>query len=202
MKAKRSNYAGLIALLLIGAAGVFGVAVYIKKTPEAQNVPSTLQRDSGNRATSRASEGPASQSGSAQVLTPKSKGGDLSFDQSTESVPKGTDPIVYAVNRYLQNSHVTKPEAKVLGVRIDPDGVAEFDCTEAMETSVGSSDEQTLIQGISKTLSQFPNIKKAKFLVSGEVIDTWGNVDISNGIDVTNTPDATPPDGSSTQTGA
>ena|SRR5579862_1222842 len=199
MKAKRSNYTGLIALLLVGAAGVFAVGVYIKRTPEAQNVPSQIRRDSRN-ADNEAGHSTSKQS-TATVLTPKSKGGDLSFDKSDEPVPSGTDPIVFAVNRYLQNSHILPSTAKAISEQVDANGVAQIDCTEAMDKTVGSLDEQALIQGLSKTLTQFPNVKKAKFFVSGQVIYTWGNVDISDGIDVTNS-DVTPPVGSSTQNGA
>jgi len=191
MKAKRSNSAGVIAMLLIGAAGVYAVGFYIKKTPEAQNVPPPLHRtqsDKGNVGQ------PADQKSSVKIITPESHSGDLKLNQTDESVPTGTDPILFAVNRFFENSHITTPDAKVLNVDVK-EGVALINCTEAMDKGHGSSDEQALIQGLSKTLSQFANVKKFQVLVSGKPV-SWGNIDMSEPLDVT------PPDDSSTKTGA
>ena len=41
MKAKRTNYLGVFALLLVGAAGVYGVGSYIGQTPDARR-PSSV----------------------------------------------------------------------------------------------------------------------------------------------------------------
>lgn len=194
MKAKRSNLAGVVAMLLVGAAGVYAIGLYIGRTSEAQNVPQALHR------TSRTDEAaPSTKTGATdsqvKVLTPKSQGGNLSMDQATESVPAGTDPIVFAVNRYLENSHLLPAGAKVLKVEVK-DGVAMIDCTEAMDKTVGSSDEEALIKGLTKTLGQFPEITTAKFYVSGQQIQSWGNVDLTPGLDIKN------PDDTSKTTGA
>jgi len=197
MKAKRSNYAGMIALLLIGAAGVYAIGVYIKRTPEAQDVPAAIHRANHRDAkgSTPTDQADPSRKSSVTILTPKSDKGNLSFDESTDQVPEGQDPIVYVVNRYLQNSHILPSTARALSVQVQ-EGIAKVDCTEAMDKTVGSADEATLLQGFSKALSQFENVKKVQFFVSGRAIDSFGNVDISQGIDVKD------PDGSSTQPGA
>src|SRR5579862_2454617 len=167
MKGKRSNYAGVIALLLAGAVGVYAIGVYIKKTPDAENVPPAIHRmnttaNPGDKATP-STEG---QQSSVTIVTPHSAKGELSLPTKDVEVPQGQDPILFAVNGFFAGSHITPPEAKALGVEVK-DGVALIDCTEAMEKSYGSSDEQAIIQGLRKTLAQFPSVQKVQLFVSG-----------------------------------
>lgn len=182
MKAKKTNYAGVVALLLIGAAGVYGLGLYIRQTPEAAHVPASLRRPEPNH-DRQSRESDRATRAKATVLTPKSSGGDLSFESATEDVPQGTSPIVFAVNRYLENSHITPPQARALTVDVK-DGVAYISFTPAMDQTYGSSDEQALLQGISKTLEQFPDLHKFLMEVNGQAIQTLGNVDTSQPLEI------------------
>jgi hypothetical protein len=190
----------MIALLLVGAGGVYAVGVYIGKTPEAQKIPSPLRRDSQSTEHSKPSnQATGHQKSSAVVLTPKSKGGDVSFDATTEDVPEGTDAMVFAVNRYLENSHIVPSGAKAIGAEIKG-GVAYIDCTEAMDKTYGSSDEMTLLKGLGKTLAQFPGVTKMQFLVSGKPISSFGNVSLDSPVDVVDKDDSTTKSGESSTT--
>jgi hypothetical protein len=184
MKAKKTNYAGVIALLLLGAAGVYGVGFYIGRTPEAGKVPDAIRRD---QPAVKGDPSPepiqATELSSVKVFKPSSAGSDLSFEEATEAVVAGTNPIVFAVNRYLENAGITPKEARALSVELK-EGVAYIDVTEKMQGSYGSSDERTLIQGLCKTLSQFPDVQKFQFLISGKPMEPWGNVDLSEPLDV------------------
>lgn len=197
MKAKRTNFAGIFALLLVGAVGVYAVSAYIKSTPEARDVPAGLLRAPSKQ--NALQPGTGSNKASTRVFTPKSSNGSLSFETASEAVPEGIDPRVFAVNRYLENTHITPAGARVLKVEVK-DGLALFDCTEALDKTYGTADEMTLIQGLIKTLSQYPEVKRAQFFVSGKVIETWGNVDISQGLDISG--DTTSPGGTATPNGA
>lgn len=184
MKAKRSNYAGVIALLVVGAAGVYAVGLYVGRTPEAQTVPTEVRRHEDGKMPPPATHLEKKEQSSATVLTPKSHDGNLRFDSATESVPDGSDPVVFAVNRYLENSHLLLPEAKALHCEVK-EGTAFIDVTEAMEKkSLGSTDEAALFQGISKTLAQFPDVKKVQFLISGKPMEPIGNIDTSQPLDI------------------
>jgi hypothetical protein len=196
MKAKKTNYAGVIALLLLGAVGVYGIGFYIGRTPEAAKVPPDIRREKPLVQQEPSNDiKPASELSSVKVLSPRSKGADLSFEEATEAVTEGKDPIVFSVNRYLENAGITPKEAKALSVEVK-EGVAYIDVNEKMQGSYGSSDERTLIQGLCKTLAQFPEIKKFQFLISGKPMQPWGNVDLSEPLDVR------PADGQSTSHGA
>jgi hypothetical protein len=197
MKAKKTNYAGVIALLLIGAAGVYGVGFYIGRTPEASKVPDAIRRETPSVQKEPENEpSHGTELSSVKVLTPKSKGGDLTFEETTEAVGEGKDPILFAVNRYLENTGITPKEARALNLDLK-DGVANIDVNEKMQGSYGSSDERTLIQGLCKTLAQFPEINKFQFFISGKPMEPWGNVPMDEPLDVR------PPDGDqSTSPGA
>lgn len=178
MKAKRSNTTGIIVLLLIGAAGVYGLGSYLVRTPEAGEVASNVRRADALENHDSKPDKTQSHEKSAQIMTPVLDGEKLSFTAKTETVPDGTNPMVFAVNRFFETSHIMPSGARVLSVDIKDD-TAFFDCTEQAEKTFGAMDERTLLQGISKTLQQFPNLKKFQFLVSGTPIDTWGGVDMS-----------------------
>lgn len=201
MKAKRSNLGGVIALLLIGAAGVYGVGVYVKKTPEAEHVAPAIHRTSEDGNVKPADRASTDNQSSVKILTPKSKGADLSMDEATESVPDGTDAKVFAINRFLENTHITPSNARALSIDIKGD-VAYVSFNEAMQKSYGSSDERTILQGLCKTLAQFPEVKKVQFEIDGKPMDSIGNVDLSQPLDVRNTEELSPADEKSTPPGA
>lgn len=78
---------------------------------------------------------------------------------------------------------VIPPSTKVLGVKIDNQGVATVDFSaEVLHANVGASGEAMGIASIVNTLTEFPNIKKVSFVVNGKVdqaMDWWGHVGLS-----------------------
>lgn len=177
---KSRNPAAVIALLLVGVAGVYGLGMYLGRTPEAGQVANDMRRaEAQEHHEAPPAQKPQADKKKATILTPKAKGEDLSFEASKEEVPAGTDPMVFAVNRFFQTSHILPSSAKVLSVEVK-DGTAFFDCTEAADKTFGALDERTLIQGVAKTLQQFHELKKFQFLVSGKPIETWGGVDMAS----------------------
>ncbi len=188
MKKAKTNYFGAFALLAIGAAGAVGITSYIQKTPDAQKVPEGIRREEANRRRHapdvEASVQPDQQADhTIIVLTPESKNGDLTFTSKTESVPDKVEPIVFAVNRYLENTGFVDPKAKALAVQLK-DGMAHIDVTEAFETSYGSLDERTVLQGLQRTMGQFAEVKTFAFYVSGKQVTTLGNADLTDPIRV------------------
>src|SRR4051794_1306393 len=125
MKAKRTNPAGIIGLLLLGAAGVYAVGVYIKKTPESQNVPPALHRS--DKPAAQAEPNQDKPRTSVKIVTPSSSRGNLRLDEANTDVPEGEDPVLFAVNGFFQASHITPANAKALRVEVDSDGVAQID---------------------------------------------------------------------------
>lgn len=190
MKKAKTNYVGALALLLIGAGGVFAIGSYIKSNPDAQHVPANVRRPEPSK---QHENRPApdvevttnheTERERVLVLTPESKDGNLTFTSKMETVPSSQKPIVFAVNRYLENTGFVDKKAKALSVDIH-DRVAHIDVTEAFETSYGSSDEQTVLQGLQKTMGQFTDIDKFAFYVSGKQVTSLGNADLTDPIEV------------------
>lgn len=180
---RKTNFTGVVLLLLIGAAGVFGISWYLKDTPEARSVgPAARRQEPQTRVTERAPEH-STQKETVSIFTARPTSGDWTFDQKPEEVPAGTSPIVFAVNRYLEQLPFVPRRARAVAVEVK-DRVAYIDCTEAMQKTYGSSEEGILLQGLGRTLGQFANVDKMEFLISGTPIDTFGNVDASQGLDV------------------
>lgn len=180
---RKTNLTGVVLLLVVGAAGVFGVSWYLKDTPEARTVPVGARRQEPQTRVSERAPDHSTQTQSVSIFTPRATSGDWSFDQRTEEVPVGTAPIVFAVNRYLEQLPFVPSRARAVAVEVK-DRVAYIDCTEAMEKTYGSSDEGILLQGLGRTVGQFPDVDRMEFLVSGTPIDSFGNVDASQGLDV------------------
>lgn len=189
MTKTKTNYLGAFALLFVGAAGVYGVGTYINKTPNAAKVPDAVRRHEDSPAVKHRPAPDVETSvvkqteESATILTPESKDGNLTFTSKKESVPAGVKPIIFAVNRYLENTGFVSKRAKAIGVDLK-DGVAHIDVTEAFETTYGTMDEQTVLEGLQRTLGQFKEVDKAMFFVSGKQVTSLGNADLTAPIEV------------------
>ncbi|HEY3780009.1 MAG TPA: GerMN domain-containing protein [Fimbriimonadaceae bacterium] len=96
----------------------------------------------------------------------------------------GSDAKVYVINKFLETTKIADPSAKLLSVTVN-DGVASLYFNAEMNKTVGTDDEQTLLEGILKNLSQFPDIKSALFFADGKQIETFGNSDLTEAQPVT-----------------
>jgi hypothetical protein len=171
----------VLALLLVGVVGAVALAAYVKYT-DANHVPDDLRRP---EQASKIKEGtnPATAQKHVNVLTPELKGTDLELKGQRTEVPTGQDPMVFAVNEYLKNSHITPEGARAVGVQVK-DGVAYLDFSREFKQSYGSLDERNLLQGICTTLGQFSSVQKVQFQVDGQPLETLGSVELTDPIDV------------------
>ncbi len=170
MNAKKPT---LAIFLAAGLLGFGGLAYYVGNSPN-----SDLPGRNSAQATAKLEEG------KAKVFTPKMDGATPVLEEQHLDVPKGEDPAVFSVNEFLTRSHVTPDGAKLLGVDVDPEGVATLSFNQKFRQSYGSTDEKTLLDGIRSSLGQFPKIKRIRFTIEGEILESLGNVDLSEPIDV------------------
>lgn len=188
-------------LMLMGAGGVFAVGYYVAGNKQAREVPVEIRREDKPLARTSRPEPEVSTQVEREsltrviVFTPSVKGEDLSFSTHKEKVPAGTQPMVFAINRFLENTGIMPAGARAVAVEVK-DGVALVDVSEPFAQTFGSFDERTLLNGLGKTLAQFDGVKKMQFFISGKPVETLGNVDLTSPIDVTPEPEA------STQNGA
>lgn len=197
-KTKKPAMAGLLIVALLATGVVAGLAAYVKYSP-ASRVPVDQHRpmnegSQANEPTTKTSSRPASPKSNETcwVYSPSYKGAELVLTKIEQPVPDGEDPIVFSINEFLHNTKITSSDARLLSEHVKA-GVVALSFNGAFAQTYGSTDEGTLLNGISATLSQFPQIKKVEYFADGKPIDTLGNVDLSVPLDVT------PPDGGANQ---
>jgi hypothetical protein len=186
--ARTSNVAALI-LVLLGTTGLVALGVYVRHSP-----PLTKPRESATPPP--LTPAPTTESTkreiTATVFTPSISGDNLELTARQTTVPDGQDPIVFVVNAYLLEAKVTPTDARALSSQIR-NGVAYLDFTPSFAQTYGSIDERTLLRGICSSIGQFPDVSKVQFQVEGKPMDTLGNVDLSQPIDVIRDPNAPDP---------
>lgn len=184
-RSKKSSKLGYVITAFICAGGVFGVARYVQEA-HADKVPAYEHRHEASqglvtsaRPSPRSRERASLPLGTkAYVYTPHWQDSNLTFSRKRLSVPDGEDPKVFAVNQFLANTKIADPSAKLLSVDVK-NGVAALSFNAAMDATFGTEDEETLLNGLLATLSQFPDVEKAEFYANGKHIDTFGNVDLT-----------------------
>lgn len=120
---------------------------------------------------------------SVTVLVPEFVNGELKFKETRQTVAPGEAPEVFAVNAFLKETGFVPPKAKAVSVTVER-GLATVTFTPEFQTTYGTEDEQTLVNGILKALGQFKNIDKVSMRVGGQPLDTLGSIDLSEPQDV------------------
>jgi spore germination protein GerM len=194
-KRRRPTTLAIVLMTVISCTAVGALAVYVKQAPNGARVPAEEHRNGGGPETQVSERRPApnvkvediredeSTGETAQILTPRYKGEDLSFTREKRDVPKDEDAKTFAVREFLKRANVTPAGTRLLSVNVN-DGVATLSFNKALYGGYGSDDERTLINGIAETLKQFPEVKKAILIVDGEQVDSLGHLEITEGIPV------------------
>lgn len=169
MRSKRRNLRPLLGLIAASALGVTALAIYVKFTPA--NVVPESQRKTVRQ------EQREPRADKVVVYKPTYVDQELVFQESEKTVPKGEDRVVYAVNALLESIPAVEKGARLRSVKV-VGHMAELDFTTAFETTYGTDDERTILNGILTVLGQFPEIETARFLVDGHPIESLGNVEL------------------------
>ena len=183
---KKASKAGYLVLAAIGITGVGALARYVKAA-HADTVPPAEHRVEHSAARvqdrslpsvrpRREAKAPAGQT--VYVYTPIWNKESLKFARKSIEVPDDSDPKVFAINLFLQNTRVAPPQARLLSVDIRH-GVASLFFTADMRQTYGTDDESMLLNGILSTMGQFPEVEKVDFYADGKQIDTFGNVELT-----------------------
>ena len=155
----------LVSVLLVCAVVAVGVAAYVKYAP-ADKVVNQVKN-----------EEPEQLGGGVTVLTPYYAEDELKFTEKQVDVPPDADPMVFAVNTYLRTTTIVPKDAQVNTVTVD-EGIATLDFKAAFETTYGTFDESTVINGILATMGQFEDVSFVKFTVEGRQLETLGNMEL------------------------
>jgi hypothetical protein len=168
---KSSDKSLVVSVLLVCAVVAVGVAAYVKLAP-ADTVPVVVD-------TEVRPEG-----GGVKLLTPYyDDDGVLKYKTEEVNVPRDTDPHVYAVNKYLDLVSVVPEGAVLKSVKIE-NTIAVLDFSAEFASSYSTFDESTIVNGILTTMGQFPEVSYVKFMVEGKRLETLGNLDLIDPLEV------------------
>lgn len=182
----------LIVVALVGAAVVGSLAAYVKFAP-ADRVPADQRRIEATQTRKPAPAPKVDVSvheatiGEVYIYEPYFIGETLQFRSRLASVPRGTEPELFALSEFLTQTKITDEKARLLNVDVK-DGLAALSFNAAFGPTFGAEDEHVLIEGMRRELGQFPKIEKFEIYIDGTRADTLGNVDLSEPIEVVRTP--------------
>lgn len=179
MAKKNRNPNGLLySLLLIGAMGTAALSYYAGRPP-ANTVAPTEQRSERLPEHQEKKDRPAVKKDDVTVLKPNvSKEGDITFEKHTEKVPAGEDKYVYSINRFLQEGNLVGPAAKALSAKLNGDTLT-IDFSPELLSGYSSTDEGTIVNGITTAAGQFPEVNKVQITVEGQPIDSLGHLELA-----------------------
>jgi hypothetical protein len=167
MAAKRSN-SGPWVVVVGCLAIVAGTAWYVRGAPQPEPIAPEKRVDA-----------PADvRTGEVTLLRPRyDESGDLRFDRQQKPVPADVGPMAFAVGEYVHGLPMVPSGARVLSVKVR-DGVATVDFSADFPKSLGSTDEETLVNGVLAVLGQFPDVKSVKFAIQGRPVESFGHLDL------------------------
>jgi hypothetical protein len=174
---KNQSNSALWWLALIGLAVVAGLGYYAKFGP-ANRVPAELAAPKRVEPVEAEANEPE-----VRVMTPSYAGDKLQFTEAKSKPGTGENPMVFAVNSFLSTSKVVESQARLQSVKVK-DGVAYLDFSAAFGQTYGTEDEQTILEGVCRTMGQFKSVDRVQFLVQGKPLDTLGNVELTEPIPV------------------
>ncbi|MBX7132795.1 MAG: GerMN domain-containing protein [Fimbriimonadaceae bacterium] len=154
---------------------VAALAAYVRFSP-AREVPPDMRRPS--TASQDGTKAPATPT-KVIVFTPHFQDNDLKFDEIEETLPQGEDKVLFAVNGYLSKLDFL-PKGATLKTAKVIDGLAELDFDETFNTTYGTDDERTIVNGILTAVGQFPEIRSVRFLAGGKPIESLGNIELTD----------------------
>ncbi len=158
-------------MLCVGVFGLGALAAYVK-LGGADKVPAS------ERSATLPGQGAQKSARPVTVLTPRYSDDKLLFDKTQKTSPEGQDAMVYALNEFLAGSKVTPTDARAESCTVK-DGVAMVEFSKAFDRTYGTEDEHTVVEGILRTMGQFPEISSVQFNVGGQPLETLGNIDLT-----------------------
>jgi hypothetical protein len=178
-----SRAAWLLFILGVGVVG--GLAGYLHATPHARQMPPHERRAERGDAPARTEPAPGRHGAApnVQVFAPEYVNGELRYTKTAATPPAGEDPKVFAVNAFLRKAGLTPPGARAVACSI-ADGIATIEFSREFDQTYGTEDEHTIVDGVLRSLGQFPEVSYVQFSIGGRPMETMGNLDLSRPLSV------------------
>ncbi|MBX3096673.1 MAG: GerMN domain-containing protein [Fimbriimonadaceae bacterium] len=172
---KRTSVVTLLATLAISAVSFGALTYYVVNRPPAD--PIRTETSVSSNARQSRTDVPARRE-SVETHSPSYAGGQFSTRTEPTRVPAGQDPMVFAINNYLDKLKNVPKEVDVTNITVK-NQIASVNFNDKMNgVSFGSEDEQIFVEGMVKVLSQFPEINSVIFTVDGRRIETFGHFEV------------------------
>jgi|GEM_PF-1258701 len=178
MGISKNRNALALGIIAIGTASLAGLGIYASNSKANTTKPNVEQAAAPQTSNVDVTVTPDDERDQTTTLTPNLDGEDLKFDKEKKTPPAGVEPMAWTVDQYLRTLTSVPKEAHVLGVSVD-NFIATVDFSKEIEAGYGTTDEQTLVNGVLTVMSQFKDVNAVKFTVEGKPIDTFGNIDLS-----------------------
>lgn len=177
-----------MGLMIVAAMGVGAVGTYVTTRPAA--LPEELRRterlpehqspaDRAKRASQTDAPKPGTRD-SVEIKTPTyDESGNLRFTSEQAKVPRNEDAYLVAINGFLAKADLAPAGAKAVKADLK-DGILTIWFNEAFDSTYGTEDEQTLVNGILVSAGQFSEVRKVQFTIQGKPMETMGNIDLTS----------------------
>lgn len=176
---------GITAILIILVAGIAAALYFSKERPQPVPVPVTITPGSPKV------EKPAKPEKQVTIYHISIEKDRAVLQPASVTVPPQENPVESALKMLFMQGD--KPSAanpipkgtRLLALKIK-DNLATINLNRKFQENFqgGTEGEGLTIGAICRTLAQFPKIKRVQILVEGEKIDTLGNIDLSEPLDV------------------
>ncbi len=166
-----------LGIIAIGTVSLAGLGIYASNS-KANPAPKTEQTASQNKPDIKVDVQSDDERDQTTTITPEFVGDDLKFNKEKKTPPAGVEPMAWTVDQYLRTLNAVPKEAHVLSCTVD-NSIATVDFSKEIEAGYGSTDEQTLVNGVLTVMSQFNGVQAVKFTVEGKAIETFGNIDLT-----------------------
>lgn len=201
MSKKKANPKGgfkgpLLGLLVIGAMGAGALSTFVvmgpgrevpadqrrtERLPEHQEPkPAATRKPAGEDVRNTPPRGVQRDLDDKKVtvLNPKSDAeGNLQYDQEDRNVDEKVGAIRTAINGFLRSENVAPKEAELVKANVK-DGLLTLEFNEAFDTTYGTEDERTIVDGILRTAGQWKAVKQVKFTIMGRDLETLGSIEL------------------------
>ncbi|MBS1705904.1 MAG: GerMN domain-containing protein [Armatimonadetes bacterium] len=186
-RAKKTRNGGpktaAVLLAVCGLSLVGGVYAYMRSTPGALEVPMAERKVDPRGESDKTSQTARHTKTEVEVVSPHYDGEDLKFSREKHPVAKTDNPYLKAVNGFLDSNSVAPKDARLKDAKMDgPVLVLNF--SPSFETTYGTDDERTLINGIIESVKQFEGVRAVRIMVDGHRIETLGNIDLTEDLAV------------------
>lgn len=172
-------------------ASVLALAFGYAKFSDGNRVPLDERRDTrvvgpstGGKVAADSEKPRIARRDTVTVSKPVYDSNDLRYTSTNHPVKSNEDPYLVAINGFLEASHVVDQGAKAVSAHLEG-SVLVINFSKPFERTYGTDDERTLIDGILHTVRQFNEVQAVRILVVGDRIDTLGNIDLNEDLQVT-----------------